>query len=88
MELDLVAITDPSSTAGVVSASSTVPSLPGADTTTTYNRVVQPVGSLNTTITQTIRLYMTYHTTGGGGCASGCTGNGVQLRWLRIEAIN
>lgn len=82
---NLVAVTAPGS-GGYVYVSGTVPAIPGAALSSLSNVTSQPV-NVNFSTAQTIEAAVAFQTNSNCG-GSSCPGNGLQLRWLRVEEIN
>ncbi len=89
---NVIALSGPSGSAYLYGSGGN-PSIPGPDTTQTYNHTAQPVGSINTQSALPLQIVVQYAqatTMNPNQCngATSCPGNGLWLRWLRVEEIN
>lgn len=66
------------------------PSIPGPGSTQTYSHTSQPVNPINTQMALSLQVVVQYAMATSGQCnmATSCPGNGLWLRWLRLEEIN
>lgn len=83
---NLVAVTAPGSN-GYVYVSGTVPAVPGAALSSLSNVTSQPV-KVNFSTAETIQAAVAFQTTSACTGFTSCPGNGLELRWLRVEEIN